>query len=49
MYPALFLSLAAFTLLAAVLLWSRTRIEVARARLRQVEEEALTLLPEGST
>ena len=46
MYPALFVSLGAFMLLAAVLLWSRTRIEIARARLRELEDEALTVLPE---
>jgi len=49
MYPALFISLGAFTLLAIVLIWSRARIEMSRARLRQLEEEALALLPEGST
>jgi hypothetical protein len=49
MYPALFLSLGAFTLLAAVMLWTRTRIEISRARLRQLEEEALALMPEGGT
>ena len=45
MYPALFLSLGAFTLLAAVLLWARTRLEISRARLRQLEDEALAVLP----
>ena len=49
MYPALFLSLAAFTLLAIVMLWTRTRVEIARARLRQLEEEALVAIPEGTT
>jgi heme exporter protein C len=49
MYPALFLSLGAFTLLAALMLWTRTRIEISRARLRQLEEEALALMPEGGT
>jgi heme exporter protein C len=49
MYPALFLSLGAFTLLAIVMVWTRTRIEMARARLRQLEEEALAVLPEGIT
>jgi heme exporter protein C len=49
MLPALFVSLAAFTLLAAVLVWMRMRIEIARARLHQLEEEAASILPEGST
>ena len=49
MLPALFLSLGAFTLLAVVLVWTLTRIEIARARLRQLEEEALAVLPEGTT
>ncbi len=49
MYPAFFLSLGAFTLLAIVLLWTRTRLEIARARLRQLEEETLALMPEGGT
>jgi heme exporter protein C len=49
MYPALILGFVAFTLLAALLLWWRTRIEIAQARLQQLEEEALTLLPEEST
>jgi heme exporter protein C len=47
MYPALFISFGAFTLLAILLIWTRTRIEIARARLRQIEEEALAMLPEG--
>jgi heme exporter protein C len=49
MLPALFVSLGAFTLLAAVLVWTRMKIEMARARLRQIEEEAVSVLPEGST
>jgi heme exporter protein C len=48
MLPALLISFGAFTLLAVVLLWTRTRIELSRARLRQLEEEALALLPEES-
>lgn len=48
MYPALFISLGAFTLLAALLIWSRTRLEIARSRLRQLEEHALTTLPEDT-
>jgi heme exporter protein C len=47
MYPALFLSLAAFTLLAAMLLWARTRLEISRARLRQLQDDALAVLPDG--
>jgi heme exporter protein C len=46
MRPALYLSLLGFTLLAALLLWTRTRIEIARSRLRQLEEHAITTLPE---
>jgi heme exporter protein C len=49
MYPAFFLSLGAFTLLAAVVLWARTRLEISRARLRQLEDEAIAVLPEGAT
>src|SRR6185436_5754496 len=41
MLPALLLSFGAFTLLAIVLLWTRTRIELSRARLRRLEEEAI--------
>jgi len=48
MYPALFISLGAFTLLAAVMLWARTRLEIAQARLRQLQDDALTVLPEGA-
>ncbi len=47
MYPALFLSLGAFTLLAAVMLWARTRLEISRARLRQLQDDALAVLPDG--
>jgi heme exporter protein C len=46
---ALMLGFAAYTLLALLLIWSRMRIEVARSRLRLIEEEALTYLPEGDT
>jgi len=46
-YPALFISLGAFTLLAAVLLWARTRLEISRARLRQLQDDALAILPDG--
>ena len=49
MHLPLFLGFAAFTLLAILLIWSRTRIEVASARLRQLEDEALTYLPEAET
>jgi len=49
MLPALFVSLGAFTLLTVLLLWARAKIEISRARLRQLEEEASTLLPEGSS
>jgi heme exporter protein C len=45
----LLLGFVAFTLLAVLLVWSRTRIELARSRLRQLEDEALTYLPEGET
>jgi heme exporter protein C len=46
MLPALFISLGAFTLLSIVLLWARTRLEISRARLRELEEETLAILPE---
>jgi len=46
---ALMLGFLAFTLLALLLIWSRMRIEVARSRLRQLEDEALASLPEGET
>jgi heme exporter protein C len=49
MYPAFFLGMLAFTLLAILLVWARARVEVARARLRQLEEEAIALIPEEST
>ena len=45
----LLLGFVAFTLLAVLLVWSRTRIELARSRLRQLEDEVLTYLPEGET
>jgi len=45
----LLLGFVAFTLLALLLIWSRMRIELARSRLRQLEDEALTYLPEGET
>jgi heme exporter protein C len=41
------LGMVAFTLLALLLIWSRMRVELARSRLRQLEDEALTYLPEG--
>jgi heme exporter protein C len=47
MYPALFISLAAFTLLVALMLWARTRLEIARSRLRQLEDDAIAVLPDG--
>jgi heme exporter protein C len=40
---ALGLSFAAFTLFAITLLWTRVRLEVAKSRLRQAEEDALDL------
>jgi heme exporter protein C len=43
MYPALYISFGAFMLLAVALVWARTRIEIARARLRRLEDEALEL------
>jgi heme exporter protein C len=49
MHLALLLGFVAFTLLAVLLVWSRTRIELARSRLRQLEDEALSYLPEGET
>jgi heme exporter protein C len=49
MYPAFFLGMISFTLLAVLLVWARARVEVARARLRQLEEEAIALSPEEST
>jgi heme exporter protein C len=47
MYPPFFLGLFAFTLLAVLLVWSRARVELSRSRLRQLEDEILTHLPEG--
>ena len=49
MYPPLFISLAAFTLLTALLLWARTRLALSEARLRQVEDSALVFLPEENS
>jgi len=46
MYPPLFISLGAFTLLTALLLWVRTRVAMSQAHLRQVEDDALAFLPE---
>ncbi len=40
---ALGLGFLAFTLLAALLVWARTRVEVAHARLRRAEEDAIDL------
>jgi heme exporter protein C len=45
----LFLGFVAFTLLAILLIWSRMRVELARSRLRELEDEVLTYLPEGET
>jgi heme exporter protein C len=45
----LLLGFVAFTLLGVLLVWSRARIELARSRLRQLEDEVLTYLPEGET
>ena len=41
MVPPLLVSFLAFTLLAALLLWTRVRLELAQARLSVVEQEAL--------
>ena len=41
MKPSLALGFLAFTLLAILIVWSRARIELAAARLRHLEEEAL--------
>jgi heme exporter protein C len=43
MVPALLMGFLAFTLLAALLLWARTREEIAQARLRRAEEDAIDL------
>ncbi|MGD0677402.1 MAG: cytochrome c biogenesis protein CcsA [Polyangiaceae bacterium] len=43
MKTGLALGFFAFTLLAALLLWARTRIEIANSRLRQAEEDAVDL------
>jgi heme exporter protein C len=40
---ALTMGFLAFTLLAVVLLWSRTRLEVVQSRLRRAEEDAIDL------
>jgi heme exporter protein C len=40
---ALLLGFVAFTLLAALLVWARTRLEIAHARLRRAEEDAIDL------
>jgi len=45
----LMLGFLAFTLLSVLLVWSRMRVELARSRLRQLEDEVLTYLPEGET
>jgi heme exporter protein C len=46
---ALALSFLAFTLLAALMLWARVRVELARARLARAEEDAVDLgLEEGA-
>jgi heme exporter protein C len=37
------ISFIAFTLLTAVILWARTKLEMSRARLQRLEEEALDL------
>ncbi len=49
MYPPLFISLAAFLLLSALFVWTRTRIELGRARFRRLEEHAIVTFPEGQT
>jgi heme exporter protein C len=49
MGTALLVSFIAFTLLAILLIWSRARIELASARLRQLEDDALSQLPEGQS
>jgi heme exporter protein C len=43
MYPALWLSFGAFTLLAIVLLWVRARGEILQNRIRAAEDEAIEL------
>jgi heme exporter protein C len=49
MYPALFISLGAFTLLTALMLWTRTRLEMSHARLRQLQDDSLAHLPDPVT
>jgi heme exporter protein C len=48
MYPPLFISLGAFVLLSALFIWTRTRIEMGRAKLRHLEEHAMATLPEDA-
>jgi heme exporter protein C len=43
MKVALAVGFLAFTLLAIILLWSRTRLEVVQSRLRRAEEDAIDL------
>jgi heme exporter protein C len=43
MKVALAMGFVAFTLLAIILLWSRTRLEVVQSRLRRAEEDAIDL------
>jgi len=43
MKVALVVGFVAFTLLAILLLWSRTRLEVVQSRLRRAEEDAIDL------
>jgi heme exporter protein C len=40
---ALALGFVAFTLLAGLLVWTRTRVEIVRSRLRRAEEDAIDL------
>jgi heme exporter protein C len=40
---ALSLGFLAFTLLAVLLVWARTRLELVRSRLRRAEEDAIDL------
>jgi heme exporter protein C len=48
MYPALIWGFVSFTLLTALLLWARSRLEIARSELRRLEELALDAGLEGS-
>ena len=43
MKVALALGFASFTMLAILLVWARTRVELARSRLRRAEEDAIDL------